>query len=258
MLRVRDEARWIREVIESIKPLTTSILLFDDHSTDETPLLAAMAGAWVIPSPFEDTTDETRDKNYLLSIVRSEKPDYVLAIDGDEVLAPGAAEKIRPMLSPHRSIYSLPIKFLWNDRSHYRCDGVYETYAKSGRASLFTLIGQSNEIRFAQYSSAAKCNFHCGNVPRGLRGVGCWINAPLLHLGYMLQEDRIRKYKWYNDKDPANHYEDQYRHMVIGDILPADTVTRWAGPLKVYRLPESEIAQPLTGTAEKGLHASQE
>jgi hypothetical protein len=49
----------------------------------------------------------------------------------------------------------------------------------------------------------------------------------------MHAEDRIRKYHYYNTIDPNNEFEDQYRHMVIGDIFPANYAGKWAGPLEL-------------------------
>jgi len=239
MLRVKNEARWIGEVLQSIQPLTRTILVFDDHSTDDTAAIATQAGGYVVRSPFADPkdTDEVRDKNYALDILRRAiNPEYVLCIDGDEVLEQGAADKIVPRLRPDTCVYSLPIKYLWNDRQHYRVDGVYGNYAAGGRTSIFSLIGQG-AVQFGQHGGdQAKCGLHCGNVPRGLKGTGAWINATLLHLGYMLPEDRIRKYHWYNKKDPNNAYEDGYRHVIIGDLLPPETKASHGGPLKIYAL----------------------
>ena len=236
MLRVRNEARWISEVLASIHPLTRYILILDDHSIDDTPALCAAAGATVLHSPFPvGQTDEARDKSFLLDEMRDRwAPDYVLAIDGDEVLEVGAAPRILERLRPDVSVYSFPVRYLWGDRLHYRADGVY---AKYQRASMFSLHG-AVKPHFA--ATGYGCNFHCGNVPRGLPGHGGTIPVDLLHLGYMLAEDRIRKYHWYREHDPGNQYEDEYRHMVVGDVFPAESKFLHGGPLKVFTLPPAK------------------
>ena len=242
MMRVRNEARWISEVLASIHPLTKDILILDDHSSDGTPALCAAAGATVIHSPFpEDQKDEARDKNFLLNVILEHNtPDYVLAIDGDEVLEAGAADRLRELLLQHPEIswYSFPVRYLWGDRLHYRVDGVYEKYQ---RQSMFSLRGAVNP----HYASTKYgCNFHCGQVPLGLPGSGCNVSAgaDLLHLGYMLAEDRIRKYEFYNRMDPGNQYEDFYRHVAQGDLpeLPADAKFLHGGPLRIFPLSASK------------------
>jgi glycosyltransferase involved in cell wall biosynthesis len=234
MLRVKNEGRWLAEVLASIQPLTEDILLFDDHSTDDTREIAAAHGCTVVRSVFEGI-NEVRDKNYMLDVVDTMDPDYVLAIDGDEVLEAGAADKIRARLRPELSSYTFPIRYIWNDRQHYRTDGVYGRYF---RASLFALANQP-EVSFRGTGRGG--NFHCGNVPLGLKGAGGSIPANILHLGYMHEEDRVRKYHWYNMIDPNNHAEDCYRHMVIGDIYPADSKFTHGGPLKIFPLPSPAL-----------------
>jgi len=52
----------------------------------------------------------------------------------------------------------------------------------------------------------------------------------------MHRADRERKYQWYNAQDPNNAIEDRYRHMVIGDLFPADSKFDHGGPLKLAQL----------------------
>src|SRR5689334_19804583 len=118
MMRVKNEGRWLAEVLMAIHQVTDQILLFDDHSTDDTRLIATKLGATVLPSPFDGTLDETRDKNYLLDEIRKWKPDFVLSIDGDEVLERGAGDRIKNNLKPAYALYCFPIRYVWNDRQH--------------------------------------------------------------------------------------------------------------------------------------------
>lgn len=236
MLRIRNEARWLREVLASIQPLTHDIVVFDDNSIDNSREIAQDMGALVIRSQFDpEDTDESRDKQILFDVVRGHNPQYVLSIDGDEVLPIDAAETIRATLNPEIALYCFRIRYAWNDRQHYRVDGVYD---RQQQWRMFSLIGQKPDLRFA--GNGAGGNFHCGNAPRGIRGAGCMMNADILHLGYMHAEDRIRKYEWYNRIDPGNKREDNYRHMVIGDIFPADSKFAHGGPLKIFTLPKGK------------------
>jgi glycosyltransferase involved in cell wall biosynthesis len=226
MLRVKNEARWITDVIASIRELCAEIIVLDDHSTDDTAALASAAGAKVIESPFE-LLDESRDKNFLLTLVSEKCPDWVLCIDGDEVLEPGEYNhyKVVPLILNRArwDAYSLWIRYLWDSPSQIRTDGIYRKFS---RPSLFRLK-RGQAFRNTRYGG----NLHCGNVPDFMRGE--LLPVSLLHYGYMHREDRIRKYEWYNTVDPKNPFEDGYRHMVIGDIFPAESKFRHAGPLKL-------------------------
>jgi len=241
MLRVKNECRWIEDVIRSIQPLCEQIFVFDDHSTDETPQLCERLGATVIASPFPDgQTNESRDKEYLLrDCIVPANPDWVIAIDGDEILTD---DSIHPILiaasKPNVARCSFSVRYLWDRMNQIRVDGVYGDYRRS---SMFRVKGQP---RLSFTSTSHGANFHCGNAPQGLRGIGLPIEATLLHLGYLHKEDRIRKYHWYRSKDPNSIAEDGYRHVVQGDLpeVPVELRLKHAGPLRLKELPALPLA----------------
>lgn len=225
MLRIRNEARWIAEVLESLHPVATEIHVFDDHSDDGTPDICERLGATVYHSPFQGL-DETRDKNYLLRKVDLCSPDFVLCTDGDEILDSATYPALTAAVSDcHFSSFSFRVLYLWNDRHTVRKDGVYGNF---WRPSIFRWFPK---LTFR--STSAGGNFHCGNIPSNLNGASPKVAVNLLHLGYMLPEDRKRKFAWYNSMDPSNTFEDNYRHMVQGDVptVPADMRLRHGGPL---------------------------
>jgi glycosyltransferase involved in cell wall biosynthesis len=231
MMRIRNEARWIARVIHAQLSIVDRILVFDDHSTDNTiEICESFEKATVLRSPFEGL-DETRDKNYLIEQVEqiARAGDFILAIDGDEELAPGSCEEILKLVNRPAGpdCYRFQILYLWDRPDQIRVDRWYSDFR---RPSLFRLHPG------ARFSSGHGGGFHCGNVV-GAKSVGnCGVE--LLHWGYMNREDRIRKYYWYNseDKQPVPAIEDGYKHMVVGDLFPADSRFRWAGPLELRAL----------------------
>lgn len=240
-LRVKNESRWIREVLQAIK-WTQAIYLMDDHSGDNTREIARECGAMVMESPF-DTFDEARDKEWLIGQVAEHHGigTWVLMQDGDEVLEPGGELGIRQTIAGRGTTvaFSLRIKFLWNSRSQYRVDGVYGRF---NRPSLFMMLGNYSFRR-----SGAKGNLHPSCVPA--KNFPGWRKCPvsLLHLGYLDKEDRIRKWKFYNSMDPKNADEGydpkhpkrgSYPHVVQGDVpeVPANVILRHSGPLELRPL----------------------
>jgi len=226
LARVKNEARWIRRMVTSMLACCKEVVVMDDHSDDATAAEAVAAGAYVIASPY-DTFNEARDKQWLYDFVISTcSPGWCLMLDGDEELGPGAAEAIEAVVRTQGTIESYRVSFtyLWNNEQTKRVDRWYG--APFTRASLWRCApGQ----RFCAGNSAS---LHCGSTPAGLREHALPI-ADVLHYGYMHAADRIRKYEYYNRIDPNNEFEDCYRHMVIGDILPASYAGKWAGPLKL-------------------------
>jgi len=231
MLRVKNEARWIAEVLQAIQPACEEIVVFDDHSDDGTPDICASLGATVLSSGFEGL-DEARDKNFLLDRARQRGAQWLLAIDGDELLEASGVPNIREAVNDSDAYYCFRVRYLWNSRQSVRVDGVYREFY---RPSLFRFQDG------CKFVGACAPNFHCGNVPAGLSGKkGKLLDVSLLHLGYMDPADRLRKYAWYNAKDtsPDLDREDHYRHIVQGDIpeVPADAKLKWAGPLQLETL----------------------
>jgi len=240
-LRVKNEARWIAEVLGAIR-WCKAIYLMDDHSTDDTAEIARRCGAQVLPSPF-DSFDEARDKEWLVKRIAQKHPlgAWVLMQDGDEVLEARGERTIRQAIDNRAgaAAFSLYVRFLWNSRDQYRVDGVY---ARFNRPSLFMLLGQYSFKR-----SGVAGNLHPSCIPAGNRPGYRRCPAALLHLGYMDREDRIRKWKFYNSMDPRNRDEGfdpahpergSYPHIVQGDIpeVPAGIRLKHSGPLKLEKL----------------------
>jgi glycosyltransferase involved in cell wall biosynthesis len=227
LMRVKNEARWIKRSIESIQPVCNAgILVFDDHSTDETREIASGLGVAVFESTFRGL-DESRDKNLMLEVIRKDV-DWVVMIDGDEALMPGHAEMLRyKMAWSERKVRALAftVLYLWDREDQIRVDGVYRSMS---RVSAF----RPGKERF---EATGGVNFHCGNCPQAIQG-RAHAGVSLLHFGYLDRADRIRKFDWYNKTDPNNQQEDRYRHMVIGDLFAADSKFRHGGPLELRAL----------------------
>lgn len=232
MLRIRNEARWIDEVIEALLPLCARIFILDDHSTDETAAICARyEAAEVFPSPFEGL-NEARDKNYLFGRVMEQcKPTWILCVDGDEVLSPGSADVIRERVKTAEcDAFSFKIVFLWNDRYTARVDRIYDHF---WRPSMFRPFHPdpnkpdhakiAGDLRwlttpFGRVVNGETPNLHCSSVPqRYLAGQQRCDGASLLHYGYMDRADRVRKLDYYTGIDWLNQAEDSYRHMTQGD-----------------------------------------
>ncbi len=244
MIRAKNEARWIRRTVQSVKELCgADVYVMEDGSTDDTRAEAEAAGAVVLDSPFVGLgLDERRDKNWLLGEVKGRcNPDWIIMVDGDEELEPGGCATIRRELERNPPVDCFCVKFvyLWDKVDQVRLDGVY---GKMQRQSIFRAKGDSLEFKSYYEGDNENQNhvgLHCSNAP-GLGGMRlASINVFLLHYGYIHRTDRIRKYEWILSIDPRNEQEDFYRHTVQGDIpeVPADMVLKHGGPLKLETLP---------------------
>lgn len=241
MMRVRNEGRWLKRVIDAVRPLCRDeIYIMEDGSSDNTVEVIQSAGVHLIPSPFVGQgLDERRDKQWLLQQVRiASQADWIFMPDGDEELEPGGCEKIRRTLesNPNVDCFALRILNLWDSVDQIRLDG---GYGRMGRQSLFR--AQSELVFKSYYEGTGKnhVGLHVSNAP-GLGGARMApLNVALLHYGPLHKADRIRKYRWINELDPHNAEEDFYRHMVQGDIpeVPWDAKLKHGGPLELRKLP---------------------
>jgi glycosyltransferase involved in cell wall biosynthesis len=251
IMRVKNEARWIERSILSILPLCDRILVMDDHSDDATPFLcASLPNVDVFNSPFSDL-NETRDKNYLLD--RARHADWVICIDGDEMLAPQGIPVLQRALQSQAPSISMRIPYLWDSEDQIRVDRVYGEFR---RHSAFRPYHH-------RFTSSTAGGFHCGNAPSstylGVRGVLTLDHAPLLHFGYLHAKDRARKYAWYNAMDPGNPVEDRYRHIAAGlDVPHEDLVALQRLMRKQSGKPDlrpEEVLPPAPKATEKTAHA---
>ena len=231
LLRVKNEARWIERVLESIWPICSHILVLDDHSSDDTPEICERMGAVVYRSEFQGI-HEARDRDFLLGEAwrYAGIGDYCLMIDGDEALYQPDIPAVEDAMRRGQLCCSFHIVYLWDREDQVRVDRWYREFR---RPSLFKLNSRSLTFRRTTFGG----NFHCSSAPAQLLGCIAPIPARLLHYGYLYREDRIRKYEFYNRVDPNNGLEDGYRHMVIGDIFPAHASFLHAGPLELAPFP---------------------
>jgi len=245
LLRVRNEARWIDRCVRAITPICERVLILDDKSDDGTPeICEAIPGVTAFRST-ASTCDESADKDFLLSRAYDLIPDehkkgnpnspwWGLLIDGDEELMQEDQQTVMEMAKSNEYAFHFRIPYLWNDENTVRLDGVYSRMANLGRPSMFRLMNE--DFRFMRTPFGNGHNFHCSSVPQEMLHHARPSTARLKHWGYMHAKDRIRKFHWYNERDPDNRGEDSYRHMVIGDLFPADSVFLHAGPLQLQPL----------------------
>lgn len=231
MLRVKNESRWIDRVVKSMQPVCGRILVLDDHSGDGTPEICESLGCTVYRSGF-DTLHEARDKDWLLAKVwesGAQVGDWCLMLDGDEILHPADCGQVFAATCRPQNAWSFRVVYLWDREDRARADGLYSRF---WRPSFFRLTHRGLTFKRTDFGG----NLHCSSAPAELLGGAKQSAVRLLHLGYLHKEDRVRKYHWYNSIDPDNALEDGYRHMVIGDVFPADSAFKHAGPLRLVPL----------------------
>ena len=241
MMRIKNEGRWIRRSLERTWQVAKTVVIFDDHSTDNTfteavgPMGKHYDGRnngmamtlWTasgqerelhyLKSPFLETVDEVRDKNRLWEYVCTLPFRHVLCLDGDEMLSlsaiRGFAGACHQLEQGGASVIVMPFIYLWNGEDQRRIDGVYNDIH---HARLFT-IDRAPNYRNARFHARGRAGFHCGSIPEELNlGHRLMPEMRVIHFGYIDNEIRHRKLEFYTELDPNNEGEGYYKH-IVGD-----------------------------------------
>ena len=92
-LIARDEASLLPDCLASVRGVVDQIVVADTGSSDATPQIAAAAGAVVIHHPWQSDFADARN-----AALAAATGDWILVLDADERLGPGAAAAIREAL----------------------------------------------------------------------------------------------------------------------------------------------------------------
>lgn len=173
MMRVRNEARWIRECVSRAFAVCQTVVLLDDGSEDDTrtEVMSALGEEWhgyssdlgavtvasgrrgeqlcvihYLASPFISMArppirvNEIRDKNLLWEYVKLLDFDYCLCLDGDEWLSKKAIREWPSALAVLENGYDIvhfPFVYVWDQEGQQRVDGIYGPVAPEHKTLNF-------------------------------------------------------------------------------------------------------------------------
>ena len=127
-LITKNEEMHLAEVLASCRGVD-EILVVDSGSTDRTVEIARAAGARVVPSAWLGFAAQ---KNLALSLCSHE---WVLHLDGDEVLSPGAVERMRAAIGSGRAegfLIRRDDRFMGESMSRSHCRPFLRLYRREG------------------------------------------------------------------------------------------------------------------------------
>ncbi|MBI5058202.1 methyltransferase domain-containing protein [candidate division KSB1 bacterium] len=224
IMRIRNEERWIKDVLDSAARVADDIVIVDDGSTDNTPSIckyhpAVSAYYW----QNEAETDQRRDKQRCLEMALELNPDWIMGLDADEPLERSAAHRIfEAIRNCPADVATLKLEslFMWNDMNHFRSDGIYRRICQE---RLFRVAGQPRD-RLIYQPTTFKGNGHCTRLPGGIVGKELEIDAKILHMGYMYPDVRARRYEYYRQRDPREFANGDYEHLLD---QPGQLIEEW-------------------------------
>ncbi len=209
---VRNEAdRYLPMVLSDLATYCDRIVVLDDGSTDGTPEVCR-SFAKVVFHRRETSLfwqNESVLRIQLWDLVVAEGPEWILAIDADEMLEPRfRQEKRRLLTQTAHDVLAMRLYEFWNSMTHYRVDKLWNP---AGRITPM-LVRHRPGARYAWRNQP----LHCGRIPVGLaEPYYCGLRCK--HFGYARAEDHRRKYELYVSHDPQGRFTPLSHYQSILD-----------------------------------------
>ena len=215
---IKNESRFIEKSLKSVTEICSEIIVMDNNSTDDTvEICSSFDKVTEIIKRKDLPLDEVRDKNILYEHARKSDPDFILAVDGDEIFMPNASEILFEELTtihPDSDVFEFQFLTLWDNVNTIRTDGIFGYYWQK---RLLRMKNQPLSLLFVENDNPG--NIHCGSIPPSSVGFDrtAKSSVKIFHLASLDDEVRKRKYGFYTKTDPDSVLTGAYKHMISGE-----------------------------------------
>lgn len=208
---VGPNEKYLERSLKEFKRLCDDALIATNNADEETIKLIDSYGY----QHYEDNrvwgVHQPDIKTDLLTRVSSLLPDWIIALDSDEVFAPEfTREEAEKLTRTGEIAYYFLVVNLYNDEQHFAHGAGIQRFWN---------------IRFYKYMPEYGLQFlrkslHCGLGPPITYNYGWHAPFYLLHYGLMLKEDRDRKIERYKQFDPNKKFKAGAYYDELGQELP--------------------------------------
>lgn len=225
MMIVRNEAgRYLKSCLESLQTFTDEIIILDDASEDDTPeICLSYQSVKLYRQPrSEFLTDEALLRQKLWLYITEHHPEWILAIDADELLEESFLHEA-PYLLKQTQFTAIGFRLFdcWGDETHFRMDGLWNPWLRG--FSTYIVKYQSHLA-----PDWPPLKFHCGRIPLAYRSLTHYESATRIkHLGWSNPLEVPAKYERVIHQDPGSNYMNREHYDSI--LFPPEKVTtgRW-------------------------------
>ncbi len=204
MLPVHNEAhRYLKFVLDRLSEYVDGIVVLDDASTDETPEICqnhnCVIGYHRLKEPLF-ISNEAALRHLLWEKTVELNPVWVMAIDADEFFESGIKQEISNITRQSQlDLFFFTTYHFWGNLSYYRVDGLW--------GPLFSKTPCLYRFRKDINYHWPNRKLHCGRFPlECYQSPGSISKIPLLHLGYVKEEDHLHKFQRYLSLDPEGKF----------------------------------------------------
>lgn len=218
MLQVRNErGRYLERVLGELCEFVDEIVVVDDASDDGTadacracPRLARLVE---LPRPLFG--EEWRLRSLLWQAALTCEPDWLLAVDADELYDDDAKSAMRSLIDQDRYDWvAFRLYDMWGGTTHYRDDEHWNAHRRHTMTLVRRLPGYPCDF--------PPMNHHVPRLPPVYAALpGLRTDFRIQHLGWAGGwEERIRKYHRYKRLDPDCRWGSAAQYESILDVEP--------------------------------------
>jgi glycosyltransferase involved in cell wall biosynthesis len=188
MLRIKNQIITISECLSRLSDLVDEIVIVDNGSTDGTLEVYGDFKKVVVVKKTKGF-DEGRDKVFALELAKERKPDWIIWIDGDEIIEEWVSRKDLDMYMEQNDLYLIKFRMFnfWKSKETYRIDGKWFSYTAAPQRMMWRNVPE------AYFDNLP---FHNGGI-RGVSGKHILSEIRIKHFGYINDDQIITKNRTY-------------------------------------------------------------
>lgn len=220
---VKNEAdHYLRMILEEVRHYIDEAVFIDDASTDNTVqvIYEVLQGipVHIIHNPVSKFSNEITLRKQQWQETIKTNPDWILNIDADQVFEKAMRTEIKKLTEQNAvDVWLFRLYDFW-DMDHYRDDmywGAHNTYRSF-------LMRYKKDFNYVWKETPQ----HCGHFPMNILSLpNARSEMRLKHFGWANEQDRLAKYKRYQQLDPGAKYGWAAQYESILDKNPH--VVKW-------------------------------
>ncbi len=204
--------RYLEASLKEFKRLCDDAVIATNNADQKTKDLIKRYKFWQYEDNREWGIHQPSIKTDLLDKVAKLRPDWIIALDSDEVFAPEFTREVAEEYALKGEVaWYFAVVNLYNDIEHFAHDvGIQRFW----------------NIRFFQFLPQfgleyQKTSLHCGLAPPFAYSKGWYAPFYLEHYGLMKKEDRLKKAERYKKYDPKARFKSRvYYDDLVKDLTP--------------------------------------